>query len=80
MSLHKEVKLEDEICDHLSANGWLYAEKDASDYDRQLALFPADVLACIQQQQHLGGHPGNVRFVRHLEHRSLRRFSSDALG
>ena len=51
MSLHKEIKSEDEICEHLSANGWLYAEKDAADYDRQLALFPADVLAWVQETQ-----------------------------
>lgn len=43
MNLHKEIKFETDICEHLSANGWLYAEKDASDFDRQLALFPADV-------------------------------------
>lgn len=49
MNLHKEIKLEDEICEHLSANGWLYAEKDAADYDRELALFPADVLVWIQE-------------------------------
>ena len=51
MNLHKEIKFEDEICEHLSANDWLYAEKDAADYDRQLALFPADVLAWVQEAQ-----------------------------
>jgi len=51
MSLHKEIKFEDEICEHLPANGWLYAEKDAADYDRQLALFPTDVLAWVQEIQ-----------------------------
>jgi len=51
MDIHKEIKFEDEICEHLSANGWLYAEKDAADYDRQLALFPADVLAWVQETQ-----------------------------
>lgn len=51
MSLHKEIKLEDEICDHLSSAGWRYAEKDAADYDRQLALFPADVLTWVQETQ-----------------------------
>ena len=26
MSLHKEINFEDEICEHLAAHGWLYAE------------------------------------------------------
>lgn len=34
MSLHKEISFENEICDSLAANGWLYAEGDASQYDR----------------------------------------------
>ena len=51
MSLYKEIKFEDDICEQLSAHGWLYAEKDAADYDRQLALFPADVLAWVQEAQ-----------------------------
>ena len=29
MSVHKEISFETEICDHLAANGWLYAEGDA---------------------------------------------------
>lgn len=49
MSLHKEIKFEDKICEHLAANDWLFAEKNAADYDRQLALFPADVLAWVQE-------------------------------
>ncbi len=32
MSLHKEIKFETEICEHLAANGWLYAEQDAANY------------------------------------------------
>ena len=51
MSLHKEIHFEDEICGHLAANGWLYAEGDAADYDRARALFPADVLAWVQETQ-----------------------------
>jgi hypothetical protein len=34
MSLHKEINFESEICQHLAANGWLYAEGDAANYDR----------------------------------------------
>jgi type I restriction enzyme R subunit len=51
MSLHKEITFETEICQHLAANGWLYAEGDAANYDRALALFPADVLAWVQATQ-----------------------------
>ncbi|MFA6135217.1 MAG: type I restriction endonuclease [Phycisphaerae bacterium] len=51
MSLHKEISFEDEICRYLGANGWLYTEGDAADYDRAKALFPADVLAWVQATQ-----------------------------
>ena len=50
-NLHKEVNFETEICEHLAANGWLYAEGDAASYDRARALFPADVLAWVQETQ-----------------------------
>ena len=51
MSLHKEINFESEICQHLAANGWLYAEDDGANYDRALALFPADILAWVQATQ-----------------------------
>src|SRR5689334_15447559 len=51
MSLHKEINFEDEICKHLSAHDWLYAEGDAGRYDRTRALFPEDVLAWVQAAQ-----------------------------
>jgi type I restriction enzyme, R subunit len=51
MSLHKEIKFETEICDHLASNGWLHAEGDAALYDRALALFPSDVIAWVQATQ-----------------------------
>jgi len=51
MSLHKEVSFENEICAHLEASGWLYADGDAAHYDRARALFPADVLAWVQATQ-----------------------------
>lgn len=51
MSLHKEISFETEICDTLAANGWLYAEGDAKQYDRARALFPADVIAWVQETQ-----------------------------
>lgn len=50
-SLHKEINFETEICEHLAAHGWLYAEGDAAGYDRARALFPADVLAWVQATQ-----------------------------
>jgi type I restriction enzyme, R subunit len=48
MSIHREIAFEQEICEHLAAHGWLYAEGDAARYDRQRALFPPDVLAWVQ--------------------------------
>ena len=51
MNLHKEISFETEICEHLAAHGWLYAEGDAAGYDRARALFPADVLAWVQATQ-----------------------------
>ena len=51
MSLHTENNFEAEICQHLSAHGWLYAEGDAANYDRKLTLYPADVIAWVQAAQ-----------------------------
>jgi type I restriction enzyme R subunit len=51
MSLHKEISFETEICQYLANHGWLYAEGDATNYDRTRALFPADVLAWVQATQ-----------------------------
>ncbi len=51
MALHKEIEFENDICNHLAANGWLYAEGDAKGYDTPRALFPADVLAWVQSTQ-----------------------------
>ncbi len=49
--LHKEVNFEIEICEHLSARGWLYDPGDAAHYDRARALFPSDVVAWVQATQ-----------------------------
>jgi type I restriction enzyme R subunit len=51
MSLHREIKFEEEICGHLAAHGWLYAEGDAALYDRPRALFPSDLVAWVQATQ-----------------------------
>ena len=40
MSLHREIKLEDEICGRLAANGWIYEPDSADRYDRALATVP----------------------------------------
>jgi type I restriction enzyme R subunit len=49
--LHKEINFEDEICDHLVSNGWLYQEGDYSLYDRENALFPIDFIEWVQLTQ-----------------------------
>jgi type I restriction enzyme R subunit len=51
MSLHKEINFEVEICEHLAKHGWTYADNAAAEYDRKLALFPADVLEWVQATQ-----------------------------
>lgn len=50
-SLHKEVHFEAAICEHLLANGWLYAEGDAANYDKQNALYMPDLLAWLESTQ-----------------------------
>lgn len=47
---HLEAVLENEIAEHLAANGWLYSSTDAG-YDRELALFPEDVLGWLDNSQ-----------------------------
>jgi type I restriction enzyme, R subunit len=51
LTLHKEIEFENDICNHLAAHGWLYAEGDAKGYDALRALFPADVVAWMQESQ-----------------------------
>ncbi|MGE8281255.1 MAG: type I restriction endonuclease subunit R [Stenotrophomonas sp.] len=51
MNLHLEERFEREICAHLAANGWLYAEGDAANYDRQSALYLPDLLAWVEHTQ-----------------------------
>lgn len=55
MALHNEIQFEIDICQHLAANGWLYAEPgqagDARGYDTPRALYPADVLTWVQGSQ-----------------------------
>ena len=49
MSVHTEKEFEDEICAHLSDNDWLYNEGDAKNYDRELALYPPDLVTWVQE-------------------------------
>jgi type I restriction enzyme R subunit len=51
MNLHKEIEFENDICAHLAAHDWLYAEGDYAAYDRARAVFPADVIAWVQATQ-----------------------------
>jgi type I restriction enzyme R subunit len=50
-SLHKEHHFEAAICEHLLANGWLYAEGDAANFDKQNALYMPDLLAWLESTQ-----------------------------
>lgn len=55
MGLHNEVQFELDICNHLADQGWLYAppgvEGDAKGYDTPRALYPADLIAWVQETQ-----------------------------
>ena len=51
MALHQEVHFEAEICQHLVAHGWLYAEGDAAHFDRTHGLFTPDLLAWVEATQ-----------------------------
>ena len=59
MSLHKEINFEIEICEHLGAHDWLYADGEAAKYDRARALFPEDVLNWVQATQPKPGKPSS---------------------
>ncbi|KDB09964.1 type III restriction protein res subunit [Burkholderia sp. lig30] len=50
-NLYQEHHFEAEICRSLAANGWHYAEGDATHYDRVHALFLPDLLAWIETTQ-----------------------------
>lgn len=50
-NLHQEHHFETEICEHLAAHGWLYAEGDAGLFDRTHGLFLHDLLAWVEATQ-----------------------------
>jgi type I restriction enzyme R subunit len=38
MSQHKEINFETDICQHMAAHGWFYADGDAAGHDRAINL------------------------------------------
>jgi hypothetical protein len=51
MTLYREINFENDVCAHLGANGWLYDEGDAQNYDCPRALHTPAVLAWLQATQ-----------------------------
>lgn len=52
MGIEHEKAFEDEICAYLGSHGWLYdGTGDAHGYDKDLAMYPADVLAWLEETQ-----------------------------
>ena len=51
--IHTEKVFEDELCAHLASHGWsvLTHSKTATSYSRELALYPNDLLAFVQETQ-----------------------------
>src|ERR1017187_1733787 len=47
---HQEVVFENELCEYMTAHGWLYSPNDAG-YDRERALFPGDLFAWMKATQ-----------------------------
>jgi type I restriction enzyme R subunit len=47
-----EQKFEQELCESLESQGWLYSKSDVG-YDSKTALYPADVLAWLEESQPL---------------------------
>lgn len=50
MAVAHEKQLEDEICAHLAAHGWLH-EPGAQGYDKKRALYPDDLFAWLEETQ-----------------------------
>lgn len=49
-NIHREIHFEEEVCEHLAANGWLYSANDKG-YDVEHAMFPEDLFAWIEETQ-----------------------------
>ena len=52
MSLHKEISFETEICDHLAAHGWLYAEGELVRKDGESAAHEPYRLSGVLEHNH----------------------------
>lgn len=50
MAIHNESEFERELCEFLSKSDW-YHSRDGSEYDKDLALFPEDALAWLEETQ-----------------------------
>jgi type I restriction enzyme R subunit len=50
MAIHNEYVFENEICAELKNRGWLHSTND-SGYSRELALFPEDIFAWLEDSQ-----------------------------
>ncbi len=52
-NVHTERVFEDELTGHLTKNGWVIRThlKDAASYSRELALYPDDLVAFVQETQ-----------------------------
>lgn len=50
MAQYNEIEFEKELCEYLAGHGWLYS-KDDTGYDREHALFPADIFGWLQETQ-----------------------------
>ncbi|MDD2734558.1 MAG: type I restriction endonuclease [Desulfuromonadaceae bacterium] len=46
---HREITFEQELVSHLTGNGWL--EGDQKKYDRELAIYPEDLIGWLQDTQ-----------------------------
>jgi type I restriction enzyme R subunit len=81
-NLHREIHLEGEICEYLAAHDWLFALGDSAGYDRELALFPTDVISWLETTQpqswkllcrnHGENHAGDIVLSRLRETINLR--------
>ena len=56
-TLHQEKHFEAELAEYLAADGWLYSPDDRG-YDRELALFPEDLIGYLNYL-----HPYRVQLV-----------------
>jgi type I restriction enzyme R subunit len=50
VAIHNEYVFENEICAELKNRGWLHSPND-SGYNRELALFPEDIFAWLEESQ-----------------------------